>query len=95
VKLGADAQPVPHFDRLVQLTMAVFNAARHALDNDFIARNPDFRQLVCAIDTATQNWLNFDVIPAAKVELFRRGRRRQCSSCDTSTGRSTKPCGLT
>jgi NTE family protein len=73
VKLGADAQPVPHFDRLVQLTMAVFNAARHALDNDFIARNPDFRQLVCVVDTSTQNWLNFDLTADDKVELFRRG----------------------
>jgi NTE family protein len=73
VKLGADAQPVPHFDRLVQLTMAVFNAARHALDNDFIARNPDFRQLVCVVDTSTQNWLNFDLTPDDKVELFQRG----------------------
>ena len=73
VKLGADAQPVPHFDRLVQLTMAVFNAARHALDNDFIARNPDFRQLVCVVDTAAQNWMNFDLTQSDKVELFRRG----------------------
>ena len=73
VKLGADAQPVPHFDRLVQLTMAVFNSARHALDNDFIARNPDFRQLVCLVDTSRQNWLNFDLTPDDKVELFQRG----------------------
>jgi len=73
VKLGADAQPVPHFDRLVQLTMGVFNAARHALDNDFIARNPDFRQLVSVVDTAAQNWLNFDLTPDDKVELFQRG----------------------
>jgi NTE family protein len=73
VKLGADAQPVPHFDRLVQLTMAVFNSARHALDNDFIARNPDFRQLVCVVDTSKQNWLNFDLTPDDKVELFQRG----------------------
>lgn len=73
VKLGADAEPVPHFDRLVQLTMAVFNSARHALDNDFIARNPDFRQLVAVVDTSTQNWLNFDLTPDDKVDLFQRG----------------------
>jgi NTE family protein len=73
VKLGADAEPVPHFDRLVQLTMAAFNAVRHALDGEFIARNPDFRQLVCVIDTSKQNWLNFDLTADDKVELFQRG----------------------
>ena len=93
VKLGADAQPVPHFDRLVQLTMGVFNAARHALDNDFISRNPDFRQLVCVVDTSVQNWLNFDLTPDDRVELFQRGRWRRSGSCAGSTGGSTSGCG--
>jgi NTE family protein len=73
VKLGADDQPAPPFAGPVHFTVGLFNAARHALDNDFIARNPDFRQLVSTVDTGTQSWLNFDLKPDEKVALFREG----------------------
>ncbi|MDB5307270.1 MAG: hypothetical protein JWO38_1472 [Gemmataceae bacterium] len=72
-RLGGEAPPVAHFDRLVQLTMAVFNSARHALDSDFLDHNPDFRELICTIDTGSQSWLNFDLTPADKIALFGAG----------------------
>jgi NTE family protein len=73
VKLGSDKRATRHFDSAQQLTVAVFNSARHCLDYDFLAHNPDYRHLVCCIDTGTQSWLNFDLTPEEKIDLFRRG----------------------
>lgn len=50
-----------------------FNAARHALDADFIQKNPDFRRLVAYIDTQEINWLDFAMPDATKLRLFRMG----------------------
>jgi NTE family protein len=50
-----------------------FNAARHVLDGEFIARNPDFRQLVGYIDTGKIGWLDFAMDKATKITLFKLG----------------------
>lgn len=50
-----------------------FNAARHALDADFIQKNPDFRRLVAYIDTQEISWLDFAMPDATKLRLFRMG----------------------
>jgi len=50
-----------------------FNSARHVLDGEFIARNPDFRQLVSYIDTGKISWLDFAMDKATKITLFRLG----------------------
>ena len=56
-----------------ELAGAIFNAARHALDDDFIVRNPDYRHLVKSIDTSPHNWLDFDMSRDDKRDLFARG----------------------
>jgi NTE family protein len=56
-----------------QLVGAVFDAARHTLDDDFIVQNPDYRLLVKEIDTGPHHWLNFEMRQYEKVDLFARG----------------------
>jgi NTE family protein len=82
VKLGAEQRrlrPIGAEQRalrarpLGQLTGAIFNAARHTLDYDFIYKNPDYRRLVAYIDTGAHNWLDFRLSAAAQVDLFLRG----------------------
>ena len=73
VRLTPGDQPVPHADRLVEFTTGVLHATRHALDHEFLTRHPDFRELVCAVDTSTHNWLGFDLTADDKAEQFRRG----------------------
>jgi NTE family protein len=73
VKLGADKRKNSGIDGPMALAGAIFNAARHCLDYDFIVRNPDYRKLVRCIDTGEHNWLNFDMTPGAKIDLFVRG----------------------
>lgn len=74
-KLGTDRRSPHGVQKPSQLAGAVFNTARHALDYDFITRNPDYRHLVTCIDTAEHHWLNFSLTDADKVDLFRRGVR--------------------
>ena len=55
------------------LVAQILNSARHTLDYEFIRRNPDYQHLVCFIDTADQDWLNFELPDEKKRELFKRG----------------------
>jgi NTE family protein len=75
VKLGTDKRKNSGIDEPMELVSAIFNSARHCLDYDFIVRNPDYRKLVTCIDTDDHNWLNFDMKPEAKVDLFVKGAR--------------------
>lgn len=50
-----------------------FNTARHAMDNDFIKRNPDHAHLVAYIDTGKFSWLDFGMQRETKLALFRAG----------------------
>lgn len=60
---------------LTDVVKQSFNAARHALDTDFICDNPDFSHLVAFIDTQTINWLDFDMAAETKLSLFEMGAR--------------------
>lgn len=57
----------------LSLIDAVFAAARHTLDFDFILRHPDYKQVVTKIDTGNHNWLNFDLTNEEKYGLFKIG----------------------
>jgi NTE family protein len=72
VKLGKDVRK-SEIKRLSQLTGAVFNSARHTLDLDFLIRNPDYQHLISEIDTGAHHWLNFELSPEEKIDLFVRG----------------------
>lgn len=74
VKLEVD-RPFTTIGSPVSLLMQLFNGARHCRDNDFIEKNPDFNQLVQTIDTGKHNWLDFNIAPAAQIDLFARGVR--------------------
>ena len=75
VKLGTDRQEPHDIERLSHVMGSVFNTARHALDYDFITRNPDYEHLVRCITTGEHHWLNFELTDADKVDLFYRGVR--------------------
>ncbi len=71
VKLGIDRQQF--VDKPLNLLGAVFNSARHSLDSNFIARNPDYRRLVANIDTRPHHWLDFSLDPEERRDLFMKG----------------------
>jgi NTE family protein len=58
---------------LMDVFMQTFNSARHALDNDFITQNPDFKHLVAFIDTKDISWLDFGMSKDTKLQLFEMG----------------------
>ncbi len=72
-KIGTDRAQPAVIDKPSQLLGAVFDAARHTLDFDFISRNPDYKHLVSMIDTGDHNWLNFSMADEDKIDLFARG----------------------
>lgn len=76
VKIGLERTQPIEIDAPAKLLSAIFDTARHTLDNDFINRNPDYQQLVTMIDTADHNWLNFEMDEQQKVDLFARGAQR-------------------
>lgn len=74
-KIGVDRAQPAVISKPSQLLGAVFDAARHTLDFDFITRNPDYKHLVAMIDTGNHNWLDFSMGDDDKIDLFARGAR--------------------
>ncbi len=74
-KLGSDHRQHQKIDKPLQLLNAVFNAARHCLDYDFIVRNPEYRKLVTYIDTGDFYWLDFEMKRKEKIDLFLHGAK--------------------
>lgn len=72
-KIGADRERPAAITKPSQLLGAVFDAARHTLDFDFISQNPDYNHLVTMIKTGDHNWLNFGMDAPDKIDLFARG----------------------
>ncbi len=72
-KIGIDRSAPLAITSPAKLVGAIFDAARHTLDYDFILRNPDYHHLVKMIDTGSHNWLDFALPNEAKVDLFARG----------------------
>jgi NTE family protein len=75
-KIGIDRLQPAAITKPSQLLGAVFDAARHTLDFDFISQNPDYTHLVAMIDTGDHNWLNFSMADSAKIDLFARGAQK-------------------
>ena len=75
VKLGTDKKLTEDISTPFTLLSVIFDTARFNLDNDFIARNPDYHKLVSCIDTGNHNWLNFSMTDKEKIDLFVRGAR--------------------
>ncbi len=74
-KIGIDRLQPAAITKPSQLLGAVFDAARHTLDFDFISQNPDYAHLVAMIDTGDHNWLNFSMKDSDKIDLFARGAK--------------------
>ena len=72
-KLGTNERQVLDASGPLSLAGAVFSSASHCLDYDFVARNPDYRELVTWIDTRDHHWLAFDMKPKDKIDLFYQG----------------------
>ncbi len=75
VKLGIPSAEPSLIDSPTKLLGGVFNAARGALDQDFLVGNPDYRHLIAYIDTKDHNWLNFNLPNQDKIDLFREGAK--------------------
>ncbi|KAA9340323.1 patatin-like phospholipase family protein [Adhaeribacter soli] len=75
VKLGLDRVEANKNDKFFGLLGSIFDSARHVHDYDFIMRNPDYKHLLCFIETGGHNWLNFNISDDDKVDLFIRGAR--------------------
>jgi NTE family protein len=75
-KLGTDQRRTAEIGTPWGFGGAVFRAASHTLDYDFVKRNPDYRRLVAYIDTGEHGWLDFDMRDEDKVDLFYRGARK-------------------
>lgn len=74
-KIGIEGTEPAEITKPSQLLGAIFDAARHTLDSDFIKANPDYKHLVKMIDTGSHNWLNFTMNHGDKVDLFARGAK--------------------
>lgn len=72
-KIGVDRSKPHEVKTPASLVGAIFDAARHTLDYDFIKRNPDYRYLVAMIDTGRHHWLNFEISDDDKADLFAIG----------------------
>jgi len=75
-KIGQDRAQAAVITKPSQLLGAIFDAARHTLDFDFISQNPDYQHLVAMIDTGDHNWLNFSMDDKSKIDLFARGAKK-------------------
>ncbi|GAA4365967.1 patatin-like phospholipase family protein [Hymenobacter saemangeumensis] len=73
IKLGLNRSRPNQLTKFTKLIGAMFDAARHVHDYDFIKRNPDFRLLVSYAETDQFNWLDFGLSDATKLELFAKG----------------------
>jgi NTE family protein len=73
VKIGITRNAPARITKPAHLLSAIFDAARHTLDDDFITQNPDYQQLVEMIDTGRHHWLNFSMSDEDKLDLFARG----------------------
>jgi NTE family protein len=73
VKLGYDRIKAQRTDKFFPYLSSVFDSARHIHDFDFLLRNPDYKHIICAIDTGDHSWLNFNISDEEKLDLFRRG----------------------
>jgi NTE family protein len=72
-RLGVDRIDPREIASPFQMLGAIFDAARHTLDFDFISKNPDYKKLVTDINTGDHHWLNFELSDEAKKDLFVRG----------------------
>ncbi len=75
VKFGVERNKVNTIGNFLELAKALLDSAKQASDFDFIARNPDYHKLVKEIDIGGHDWLNFNLSPADKIDLFLRGAK--------------------
>ena len=73
VKLGVDRNNINKVETVFKLISAIFDSARQVHDFDFILRNPDYKHLVCSINTGDHDWINFNIPDQEKIDLFLLG----------------------
>lgn len=73
IRLSSDRKTPKKIKNVIDLSMAMFDGARHIHDIDFIEKNKDYEKLISYINTGTQNWLDFDMSDENKIELFISG----------------------
>ena len=74
VKLGKSRSHSHKINSAMDLMLASFNSARHALDFDFIYKNPDFKKIVKEIEIDPNiSWLDFNMSFENQNKLFISG----------------------
>jgi NTE family protein len=73
VKLGTSKSELKTISGVFPMIGAMIDVMRHDADDEFLSRNPDYKQLVQHIDTGEHHWLNFNLSPDEKIDLFVRG----------------------
>lgn len=73
VKMGLDKVETNKNEKVLNLVGSLFNTARFAQDDNFLRKNPDFKNLIGYIDTGEHNWLNFGLTDEAQLDLFIKG----------------------
>ena len=73
VKLNPRRRPEQSTSTPGELMGAIYNTARHSLDNDFLRKNTEYKRLVAYIDTLHVNWLDFSMSDENKLLLFTQG----------------------
>ncbi len=75
----------PVIQGIGDMTGAMISTMRQLHDYDFLLRNRDYKQLICSIDCDAEKdkngktkfrWLDFNMKPELKVELFNLGAKR-------------------
>ena len=73
VKLNPLRRPNQPTSTLLELAGAIFNTARHSLDDNFLKSNTEYQRLVTYVDTKGIGWLDFNMSPENKLSLFSQG----------------------
>lgn len=77
VKLSSYRKEYANVNDLGGFIGSMISTMRHDSDNEFLIRNPDFKNLICYIDADKDfNWLNFKMSDEKKKQLFLLGARK-------------------
>ena len=73
VKLGMDRQHYYETRNIASFANNIFEGVRNLRDNEFMIKNPEYRELIENIDVQGFNWVDFNISEEDKLALFERG----------------------
>ena len=73
VKLGLDRRSYHDTTGIGSFVSNIFDGVRNLRDQEFLIKNPEYRELIEYIDVEGFNWIDFDISDERKIDLFERG----------------------